>query len=92
MGQNAADSSAAFFKKERHMKKTTWHYTLCGSLTGVIPAAVLLAVFGTVTVLLRKANNGAFFVTGALALFVLAVIGYAFWRHCFHRLDRKSVV
>lgn len=68
------------------MKKTTWRYTLCDSLTGVIPAAVLLAVFGTVTVLLRKANNGAFFVTGALMLFVLAVIGYAFWRHCFHRL------
>lgn len=68
------------------MKKTTWRYTLCGSLLGVIPAAVVLAVFGTVTVLLRKANNGAFFVTGALMLFVLAVIGYAFWRHCFHRL------
>ena len=60
------------------MKKTTWRYTLCGSLTGVIPATVLLVVFGTVTVLLRKANNGAFFVTGALMLFVLAVIGYAF--------------
>lgn len=68
------------------MKKTTWRYTLCGSLTGVIPAAVLLAVFGTVTVLLRKANNDAFFVTGTLMLFVLAVIGYAFWQHCFHRL------
>lgn len=57
-------------KAERKMKNIK--YKVCKDLFSIIPATIVLLVFGGVTVWLDKTNNGMFIFTGLLT----AIVGF----------------
>ena len=61
-------------------------YEIGYDLFSLVPASVLLLVFGGTTVILKIKNNGMFIFTGLLSLAVIAIIAAVLYAHFFKKI------
>lgn len=68
------------------MKNQIWEYKIGVEPFGFIPLAILLAVFGGVSIWLHISNNGAFLFTDLLTAFVLIITVYSIYKYMFVKI------
>lgn len=65
------------------MENKQWKYKIGGNFHSIIPALIMLTVFGGVSIWLYSSNNGAFIFTSVLTALVLFLIAYSIYRLLF---------
>ncbi|HZJ78455.1 MAG TPA: hypothetical protein VFD52_06645 [Clostridia bacterium] len=68
------------------MENKHWEYKIGGNLHSIIPALIVLAVFGCVSIWLYSSNNGAFVFTLALTALALLLTAYSIYRFLFVKI------
>lgn len=65
------------------MENIKWKYRIGGNFNGIIPALIVMIIFGGVSVWLYSVKNGAFIFVSVLTALVLLIVAYSTYRFLF---------